>query len=146
MLLVILPEGDKHSKRFGLARLAGGLALPPGLPHSAGERDGLAKLRTAEVENTGTLLGENSSGLEVPEKAPPVTAGGENASAAMKITVPRLDFSDVAVPTGSKQAEPDREGVYTMCPAVRLPWIEGSNTFIMGHALRFRGPGALTSS
>jgi sortase A len=95
-----------------------------------------AKLRTAEVENTGTLLGENSSGLEVPEKAPRVTSGAENASAAMKITVPRLDLKDVAVPTGSKQAELDREGILRLRGS-GLPWIAGSNTFITGHALGF---------
>ena len=95
-----------------------------------------AKLRTAEVENTGTLLGENSSGLEVPKEAPRVTSGGENASAAMKITVPRLDLKDVAVPTGSKQAELDREGILRLRGS-GLPWIAGSNTFITGHALGF---------
>jgi sortase A len=95
-----------------------------------------AKLRTAEVENTGTLLGENSSGLEVPKKAPRVTSGGENASAAIKITVPRLELKDVAVPTGSKQAELDREGILRLRGS-GLPWIAGSNTFITGHALGF---------
>ena len=137
VLLGILPAGDKYSKSFGLARLAGGLALPPGLPHSAGEgRTASAKLRTAEVENTGTLLGENSSELEVPEKAPRVTSGGENASAAMKITVPRLGLKDVAVPTGSKQADLDREGILRLRGS-GLPWIAGSNTFVAGHALGF---------
>lgn len=95
-----------------------------------------AKLRTAEVENTGTLLGENSSGLDVPKKAPRVTSGGENTSAAMKITVPRLELKDVAVPTGSKQAELDREGILRLRGS-GLPWIRGSNTFIAGHALGF---------
>jgi sortase A len=95
-----------------------------------------AKLRTAEVENTGTLLGETSSGLEVPEKAPRVSSGGKNASAAIKITVPRLDLKDVAVPTGSKQAKLDREGILRLRGS-GLPWITGSNTFITGHALGF---------
>jgi sortase A len=95
-----------------------------------------AKLRTAEVENKGTLLGENSSGLEIPEKAPQVRSGGKNISAAMKITVPRLDLKDVAVPTGSKQAELDREGILRLRGS-GLPWIAGSNTFITGHALGF---------
>ncbi len=95
-----------------------------------------AKLRTVEVENTGTLLGENSPGLEVPRKAPPVTSGGENVSAAMKITVPKLGLKDVAVPTGSRQAELDREGILRLHGS-GLPWIEGSNTFIAGHALGF---------
>ena len=95
-----------------------------------------AKLRTAQVENTGTLLGENSPQLEVPEKAPPVTPGGGKISAAMKITVPRLELKDVAVPTGSKQAELDREGILHLRGS-GLPWIAGSNTFITGHALGF---------
>jgi len=95
-----------------------------------------AKLRTVEVENKGTLLGENSSGLEVPEKAPRVTSGGKNVSAAIKISVPRLDLKDVAVPTGSKQAELDREGILRLRGS-GLPWIAGSNTFITGHALGY---------
>ena len=95
-----------------------------------------AKLRTAEVQNTGTLLGENSPQLEVPEEAPQITSGGEHTSAAMKITVPRLGLKDVAVPTGSRQAELDREGILRVRGS-GLPWISGSNTFITGHALGF---------
>jgi sortase A len=95
-----------------------------------------AKLRTVQVENTGTLLGENSPQLEVPEKAPRVSPGGGKISAAMKITVPRLDLRDVAVPTGSRQAELDREGILHLRGS-GLPWIAGSNTFITGHALGF---------
>ncbi len=95
-----------------------------------------AELRTTEIENTGTLLGENSPGLEVPRKAPPVTSSRENIAAAMKITVPRLGLKDVAVPTGSKQAELDREGILRVRGS-GLPWIAGSNTFITGHALGF---------
>jgi sortase A len=95
-----------------------------------------ANLSTVQVENTGTLLGENSPRLEVPEKAPQVTPGKENTSAAMKITVPRLDLKDVAVPTGSTQAELDREGILRVRGS-GLPWIAGSNTFITGHALGF---------
>jgi sortase A len=95
-----------------------------------------AKLRTVQVENTGTLLGENSPQLEVPEKAPRVSPGGEKISAAMQITVPRLDLRDVAVPTGSRQAELDREGILHLRGS-GLPWIAGSNTFITGHALGF---------
>jgi sortase A len=95
-----------------------------------------AKLRTAQVENTGTLLGENSPRLEVPKKAPKVTSGRENTSAALKITVPRLGLKDVVVPTGSRQAELDREGILRVRGS-GLPWIAGSNTFITGHALGF---------
>jgi sortase A len=60
------------------------------------------KLRTAEVENTGTLLG----------------------------------LKGVAVPTGSGQAKLDREGILRLRGS-GLPWREGSNTFIVGHALGF---------
>jgi sortase A len=95
-----------------------------------------AKLSTIQVENKGTLLGENSPRLEVPEKAPQITPGRENTSAAMKIRVPRLGLKDVAVPTGSTQAELDREGILRVRGS-GLPWIAGSNTFITGHALGF---------
>ncbi len=95
-----------------------------------------AKLRTTEVENTGTLLGENSPELAEPPEAPPVPTGEGNTSAAMKITVPRLDLKDVAVPTGSRQSELDREGILRLRGS-GLPWIAGSNTFITGHALGF---------
>jgi sortase A len=54
----------------------------------------------------------------------------------MKITVPRLGLKDVAVPTGSKQADLDREGILRLRGS-GLPWIAGSNTFVAGHALGF---------
>ena len=100
------------------------------------EETASANLRTAKVENTSTLLGENSPELGAPQKAPTVTSGGESVSAAIKITVPRLGLKDVAVPTGSRQAELDREGILRLRGS-GLPWIEGSNTFITGHALGF---------
>jgi sortase A len=95
-----------------------------------------AKLRTAKVENTGTLLGENSPELGTPQKAPTVTPDGKKISAAMTITVPRLGLKDVPVPTGSTQHDLDREGILRLRGS-GLPWIEGSNTFIAGHALGF---------
>lgn len=95
-----------------------------------------AKLRTAEVENTGTLLGENSPELTAPRKSPPLSSRGDAISGAIKITVPRLGLKNVAVPTGSKQAELDREGIMRLRGS-GLPWIAGSNTFITGHALGF---------
>jgi len=95
-----------------------------------------AKLRTAEVENTGTLLGENSPELGSPRETSPVPSGGGNASGAIKITVPRLGLKDVAVPTGSRQSELDKEGILRLRGS-GLPWIAGSNTFISGHALGF---------
>ena len=99
-----------------------------------------AKLRTAQVENTGTLLGENSPQLNPPDGAPrdpsSITAKAANVSSEMKITVPRLGLKDVEVPTGSRQAELDKQGIMHLRGS-GLPWTAGSNTFITGHALGF---------
>ena len=54
----------------------------------------------------------------------------------MTLTVPRLGLKDVAVPTGSGQAELDRQGIMHL-EGTGVPWREGSNTFIVGHALGF---------
>jgi sortase A len=98
------------------------------------------ELRTAEVENTGTLLGENDPGLEAPPDAVPVPTGRASAAkgpkGAMTLTVPKLGLQGVAVPTGSGQAKLDREGILRLGGS-GLPWREGSNTFIAGHALGF---------
>jgi len=99
-----------------------------------------AELKTTTAGNTGMLLGENSPDLNPPEEAPSapsdISLTGENVSSAMKITVPRLGLKDVAVPTGSRQAELDRQGILHLRDS-GLPWITGSNTFITGHALGF---------
>jgi sortase A len=109
-----------------------GLAALPVLPQT---ETASAELRPAEMENTGTLLGENSPGLQAPPEAAPPT-GGRGAAGTMTLTVPKLDLKDVAVPTGSTQAELDREGIIRL-EGTGLPWQEGSNTFIVGHALGF---------
>ena len=74
-----------------------------------------------------------------------ITAEAGNVSSEMKITVPRLGLKDVAVPTGSRQAELDKQGILHLRGS-GLPWMAGSNTFITGHALGFPGPGCLTLS
>jgi sortase A len=93
------------------------------------------ELRTAEAQNIGTLLGENSPELGTPPETLRPTDQG-NVAGAMSLTVPRLGLKDVALPTGSTQAELDREGVLRLRGS-GLPWREGSNTFIAGHALGF---------
>ena len=89
------------------------------------------ELRPEQVRNTGALLGEGRETAETPQPAerPPSARG-------MTLTVPKLGLSGVPVPTGSRQAELDREGVLRMKDS-GLPWVAGSNTFIAGHALGY---------
>ena len=93
------------------------------------------ELRTQQVRNTGTLLGEGTRESETPP--PDAPASPDPASAKnMTLTVPKLGLKEVAVPTGFRQAELDRAGVLRMKES-GLPWEEGSNTFIAGHALGY---------
>lgn len=93
------------------------------------------ELRTQEVKNTGNLLGE---GTREPEASPSDASLPQAPPTArnMTLTVPALGLKDVAVPTGFRQAELDREGVLRMKES-GLPWERGSNTFIAGHALGY---------
>ena len=118
-----------------ISLLVAGLLVLPVVPET---ETASVELRTAEVENTGTLLGENSPQLEPPSGAPPKVPrpAGRAAKGELALTVPRLGLKGVAVPTGSSQAELDREGVLRL-DGSGLPWREGSNTFIAGHALGF---------
>jgi len=106
-----------------------------GLPIVPETQTASVKLRTAELENTGTLLGENSSDLEPPPETMKLV-DGRDAAGVVTLSVPKLGLKDVALPTGSTQAELDREGVLRLRGS-GLPWQEGSNTFIAGHALGF---------
>ena len=108
------------------------LAALPVLPQT---ETASAELRPAEMRNTGTLLGENTNELQAPPGAAR-PAGGTGAAGTMTLTVPKLDLKDVAVTTGSTQAELDREGIIHL-EGTGVPWREGSNTFIVGHALGF---------
>ena len=93
------------------------------------------ELRTQEMVNTGALLGEGTGEAQtIPADAPapPESPTPKN----MQLTVPKLGLEDVAVPTGYRQAELDREGLLRMKES-GLPWEEGSNTFIAGHALGY---------
>ena len=93
------------------------------------------ELRTQEVQNTGALLGEGDREPEIPPADAPVPPDPSTAK-NMTLTVPKLGLKDVVVPTGFRQAELDREGVLRMKEG-GLPWEEGSNTFIAGHALGY---------
>jgi len=109
-----------------------GLAALPVLPLT---ETASAELHPSETETTGTLLGENEPELRTPpEDARPT--GGVGAAGTMTLTVPKLELEDVAVPTGSTQAELDKEGILHL-EGTGVPWQEDSNTFIVGHALGF---------
>lgn len=109
-----------------------GLVVLPVLPRT---ETASTELRPAVVENAGTLLGENSPELRTPPKRERIT-GAAGATGAVRLTVPKLGIKDVAVPTGSSQAELDRQGIMHL-EGTGVPWQEGSNTFIVGHALGF---------
>ena len=109
-----------------------GLAALPVLPHT---ETASTELSPAEVENAGTLLGENSPELQAPpENAQPTD--GRGAAGTVTLTVPKLGLKDIAVPTGASQTELDREGIMHL-EGTGVPWQEDSNTFIVGHALGF---------
>jgi sortase A len=108
------------------------LAALPVLPRT---ETASAELNPAEVETAGTLLGENSPELQAPpDEVRPIS--GRRAAGTVTLTVPKLGLKDVAVPTGSSQGELDREGIMHL-EGTGVPWQEGSNTFIVGHALGF---------
>jgi sortase A len=113
-----------------------GLAALPVLPLT---ETASAELSPAEVENAGTLLGENlSADRELADRSRGA-AGGQNAAlreGELALTVPKLGLKDVRVPIGSSQEELDREGIIRL-RGTGVPWQEGSNTFIVGHALGF---------
>jgi sortase A len=93
----------------------------------------LVALTIQEVQHTDALFGE---GLRIP-KTPTADASPDPPTAKeMTLTVPKLGLKNVAVPTGFRQAELDRKGVLRMKES-GLPWEEGSNTFIAGHALGY---------
>lgn len=98
-----------------------------------------ADLGTAEIEPAGNkLLGENEAPLAEPPESPPKASGraAGGAAQAMTLTVPKLGIKDLAVPTAATQAALDREGIIHL-ENTGVPWQEGSNTFIVGHALGF---------
>ncbi len=110
------------------------------LPFVPEKETASAHLETTTFQNTGTLLGENSPDLNPPNEAPSappdISPSGDSVSSSMKITVPALGLNDVAVPTGTRQAKLDEQGILHLRGS-GLPWVAGSNTFVAGHALGF---------
>ena len=93
------------------------------------------ELRVQEMMNTSALLGEGNR-EDGPPLAPALVSPEPPTPKNMELTVPKLGLEDVAVPTGFRQAELDREGLLRIKES-GLPWEAGSNTFIAGHALGY---------
>ncbi|MEJ7819677.1 MAG: sortase [Rubrobacteraceae bacterium] len=91
-----------------------------------------ADLRPAPAEEEERELLDEGSEVQAPSDES--TAGSDTGT--ISLTVPKLDLEDVAVPVGSSQEELDREGIIRL-KETGVPWQEGSNTFIVGHALGF---------
>ncbi|MBA2376631.1 MAG: sortase [Actinomycetota bacterium] len=105
------------------------------LPILPVEESASAELAPVAIEQAGTLLGEDGASLNDPEDAAaPASGGGE--SGAMTLSIPKLDIEDLSIPEGSTQKELDDEGIIHMAGS-GVPWRDGSNTFIVGHALGF---------
>lgn len=121
----------KVSVGLVLLALAGLVALPV---YPEGE-SASAELRLTEGEGAPALLGENLGSGERADLSQRKSEGGPS-DGIMQLSVPKLGLEDIPVPTGNSQVELDREGIIHL-EGTGMPWEEGSNTFVVGHALGF---------
>ena len=105
------------------------LTLLPLVPMS---QTASAELSPVQVQEKQKLLSEGSGEIKKASDELPASTYKGNIS----LTIPRLGLKDVAVPAGETQAELDREGIIRFGDT-GVPWQEGSNTFIVGHALGY---------
>jgi sortase A len=111
-----------------------GLAALPAYPRT---ETASAKLHPAEAQNTRKLLGENPTGEQAnPSQRASLQDEADSSGGTMTLTIPKLGLEDVPVPTADSQVALDREGIIRLKES-GVPWEEGSNTFIVGHALGF---------
>jgi sortase A len=112
-----------------------GLAALPAYPKT---ETASAKLHPAEVENARKLLGESPTGERPdPSQRASLQDGADLGSGGtMTLSIPKLDLENIPVPTSDSQVALDREGIIRLKES-GVPWEEGSNTFIVGHALGF---------
>ena len=103
------------------------------LPTSPGPEPSGSVAPPLEVENARALLGE-----EPAEARNEVEKEKEAAreTGTVRLSVPRLGITNLPVPTASTQAELNREGIIRL-EGSGPPGAEGSNTFIVGHALGY---------
>ncbi len=105
------------------------------LPASPGPEPSGGVKRPLEVENARALLGEEPADARQNVEKTRET-GTRREAGAIRLSVPRLGITNLPVPTGSTQAELDREGLIRL-DGTGLPVTKGSNTFIVGHALGY---------
>jgi sortase A len=112
-----------------------GLAALPAYPKTEAAS---AKLSPVQIENARKLLGESPTGERAdPSRRASLQDGEDNATGGtMTITVPKLGLKNIPVQTTDSQVALDREGIIRLKES-GVPWEEGSNTFIVGHALGF---------
>lgn len=86
------------------------------------------------------LLGEGGEGVVPRGEAEEAGAGHASGPSGedLTLTVPRLGIKDAPLPTGSTQERLDREGLMRLA-GTGLPWEAGTNTFIVGHTLGYKG-------
>ena len=112
-----------------------GLAALPAYPKT---ETASAKLSPVQIENARKLLGESPTGARAdPSQRASLQDGGDSITGGtMTLTVPKLGLEDIPVPTADSQVALDREGIIRLEES-GVPWEEGSNTFVVGHALGF---------
>ena len=113
-----------------------GLAALPAYPRT---EEASITLRPAEVENARKLLGESPEAQRPdPSQQASLQDGeaNEGIGGTMTLSVPKLGLEDIPVPTANSQVALDREGIIRF-EETGTPWEEGSNTFVVGHALGY---------
>jgi sortase A len=110
-----------------------GLAALPAYPWTETTS---VKLRLAEGENARILLGENPAGQRAELARRASVQDGAGGGGTMTLSIPKLGLENIPVPTADSQVELDREGIIHL-KKTGMPWKEGSNTVIVGHALGY---------
>lgn len=110
-----------------------GLAALPAYPKT---ETASLDLRPTEVENARTLLGENPNGEKAAPERRASARDGASSGGQVTLSIPKLGLEDIEVPTADSQVELDQKGIIHL-KDTGLPWEEGSNTVVVGHALGF---------
>ena len=93
-------------------------------------------LRPTEVENARKLLSESPTGERADFGRRASVQDRPSEGGTMTLTIPKLSLEDIPVPTADSQVALDREGIIRF-EETGVPWEEGSNTFVVGHALGY---------